>query len=177
MVVGLSGYAGAGKSTAAQALVDKGWHLAKFAEGVRRAALAIDPYVSSFPSRRLSGVVNDHGWEKAKETVEVRRILQVVGTEAGRAIHGEECWNQYFLRNLPACRDVVVDDVRFQNEVDLIHSLGGVVFRVIRPGTAPGDHATENQELEFDDVLPNNGMLGELRVLTRIRVAGWSGKG
>lgn len=46
---------------------------------------------------------------------------------------------------LSACQnDVVIEDVRFENEAALIRELGGVVVHILRPGMAADDtHASE----------------------------------
>jgi len=60
---------------------------------------------------------------------------------------------------------VVIADVRFGNELDVIHSLGGVVVKVVRPSLNNGDcHASEKtiDELNGDYEIINDGSLEEL---------------
>ena len=58
-------------------------------------------------------------------------------------------------------KDVVIDDVRFQNEVDMIHSLGGIVINLHNSldnntslsnnlNTLTSTHSSENQKLTFN---------------------------
>jgi len=118
-VIGLCGYAGSGKDTAAQALVDIGWQRVSFADPIREIALAIDPivyvgqgwlskwtswYVKVLPNwirRRiwvepfvlhLRAFVCYHGWDEAKKHREVRNLLQRIGTEVGREMIDENIW-------------------------------------------------------------------------------------
>ena len=52
-------------------------------------------------------------------------------------------------------KDVVIDDVRFQNEVDMIHSLGGIVINLRNDldntlNNSTSTHSSENQKLTFN---------------------------
>lgn len=52
-------------------------------------------------------------------------------------------------------KDVVIDDVRFQNEVDMIHSLGGIVINLRNDSNntlnnSTSTHSSENQKLTFN---------------------------
>ena len=50
-------------------------------------------------------------------------------------------------------KDVVIDDVRFQNEVDMIHSLGGIVINLhndLNNINSTSSHPSENQKLTFN---------------------------
>jgi hypothetical protein len=105
-------------------------------------ALSIDPLIPSVERIhvRLSTLIRDVGWEYAKDTYpEVRRILQHTGqtvreyddefwlTAMRRKLNNAEAWN------LP----VVVSDVRYPNEADMLRSRGFRLVRIIRPtGTA-----------------------------------------
>ena len=52
-------------------------------------------------------------------------------------------------------KDVVIDDVRFQNEVDMIHSLGGIIINLRNNldntlTNSTSTHSSENQKLTFN---------------------------
>ena len=63
-----------------------------------------------------------------------RKALQTLGTEWGRRNISKSLWLDIWKQRIAAgsAINVVADDVRFQNEVDAIHALDGVVVR-IRP--------------------------------------------
>lgn len=59
----------------------------------------------------------------------------------------------------------VVSDVRFQNEIDRIHELGGIIIKVNRPSISNSDaHESEKNidTLEADYVISNDGTKEEL---------------
>lgn len=162
-LVGLAGRARSGKDTVGNALVEGyGFRRFAFADKVKQAALALDPLIGTFTGvpggtirgpavpHRLSQVVKSVGMDDAKMTVpEVRRILQYMGTEAGREIHGVNLWTEAIWKDLyGSAQPTVITDVRFPNEVDFIRNMGGVVVRLTREsqGLATGNtHASEAQ--------------------------------
>ena len=177
-LVGLTGKAGSGKDTAAQGLTDH--HMMKFAEGVYNGVWELNPWVPygenpktyTCKVERLQGIVTQIGWDKAKENQEVRRFLQAYGTEAGRDIHGPDCWVNAWKRRLAeqdktwGARNVVVTDVRFPNEADAIKELGGVVIEIMGPPRRGGVDSTHASEAGIgrraDMTLVNEGSVEEL---------------
>ena len=75
-----------------------------------------------------------------------RHIMQTLGTEWGRKLIGDDIWLEVMLNRIRTTRSktIIIDDCRFENEADLVHSLGGVVVQIERPGiTYGGGHASE----------------------------------
>ena len=64
-----------------------------------------------------------------------RILMQTLGTEWGRNL-SPGCWLNVWRSQLPANGLVLVPDVRFENEVDVIRSMGGRIIHVIRRQTA-----------------------------------------
>ncbi len=60
-------------------------------------------------------------------------------------------------------KHVLVDDVRFVNELEVIRQNGGHFIRVVRPGfNGANNHSSENSLDGYDDwdlVIDNNGSL------------------
>ena len=88
-VIGLAGKIGSGKTTLADALVERGWIKLSYADGVRELALKLNPIIDQYGGGTwdeppytiydpLCKVVEEWGWSEAKRHPEVRRILQVV---------------------------------------------------------------------------------------------------
>jgi hypothetical protein len=176
---GISGYSRTGKDTFAAALVEgRGFQQRSFAEPLRQMLLAQDPFVRG--EIRLSVLIKLIGWEEAKDFYpEVRRLLQALGTEAGRKILGESIWVDTAMREVDdqlnrfenewmtfEAPHFVFSDVRFHNEAEAIKARGGIIIRLERDGvTALNGHATETamDDWSFDYVVQNNGTVSDLR--------------
>ena len=168
MLIGFTGPPGWGKDTAADHLVKAhGFVRVAFADTIRQVALTIDPYVHFF---RLSDVINLIGWDRAKRQPEVRRLLQVIGTEAGRDVHGIDVWVDRTFDAISALahdQPVVITDVRFDNEARRLRTFGGRLVRVRRQtdnhDAVLGHRSeTESAKLNSDHYLPNDGSITEL---------------
>lgn len=155
LVIGFCGAIGAGKTTAAQHLVDRhGLERVRFAGPLKSMMRAlglsereIDGDLKETPSALLCGRTPRHA-------------MQTLGTEWGRDLVAPDLWISVWRRQaIAACSrgGVVADDVRFPNEVAAIRALGGIVVRVDRPGTATSGHASELQPLVPDMAIANDG--------------------
>lgn len=177
MLIGLCGYAGAGKDTAAQVLIDEFFfQRIAFADPIKGALLALDPFVpgnteGSFT--RLSEFQKDQDWAQVKEYPEVRRLMQIIGTEVGRNLFDPDIWVKLAEAKLLSTMSVghtVITDVRFPNEARLIKKHRGVLVRVSRPGFGPvnehvSDRASENWT--YDHQLVNEGDISALHEKAR----------
>lgn len=182
MLIGFLGGAGSGKDTAAEALVAAGWRRVAFADPVRQMALAIDPYVLADGEPVLLGdLVASVGWDEAKRHPDVRRILQRVGTEAGRGVIGDNVWTMLASRAIAAAKGegqdrIVITDVRFPNEADFIRNKGGLLIKIERPDLAPlNGHASEIGQyvIKPDAIIVNDSTIDDLRRTTLTVVADW----
>lgn len=151
-IVGIVGYAQHGKDSVGRILVEEyGFTRYAFADQLKSMAFTLNPIVQTyvFPKHpeRLQTLVSLLGWDKAKEIAEVRRFLQVLGTEAVRNHLGEDAWIESLSKRLhddgvfgitadgvdtdPDAK-VVITDVRFPNEAAWVRRVGGVLWRVRR---------------------------------------------
>lgn len=185
MIIGLVGRKQHGKSTVANHLVEQhGFIQLNFADALRDVVRTLNPYVrmehDTDPTldtgeyRRYNALLNDYGYERAKAFPEVRRLLQVLGTEVGRDIIGLNIWVDIVLNRVATIYldstiepDIVIADVRFENEIDAVKQLHGKVIRVTRPGY--GGTADPHVSEKFADLLPvdativNESSLGVLK--------------
>lgn len=177
-VVGLSGYARAGKDTAAAWYVkNHGYTRMSFADPIRTALETINPKVmvagignmTIKQSLHLSGRTGQNGWEFLKENGEdIRGMLQRLGTEVGREMFGMDFWVDYALDSAPDGAKIVFADCRFPNEADAIRRLGGKIIRVNRDGvSAVNAHVSETalDDYAFDVTIENNGTVEDLHEL------------
>ena len=165
--LGFTGYAGSGKDTAAQGLIDIGWKRRAFADPLRTGLIGCDPWIDVGFGKfeRLSSVIERLGWDVAKRThPEVRRLQQTYGTEGGRHVHGTDCWLKASRATLIPGVDYVYTDVRFPNEVEYIHQMGGCVVRIDRTGVeAVNSHVSDDIGGLFADfIIVNDGTVEEL---------------
>lgn len=90
------------------------------------------------------------------DTATVRRILQSHGMLRRTQTPGY--WDDKMLASLDAMRGngvscVVVDDVRFLSEVDLLRKAGAAVYRIEPyPGWEPGPNALHESETALDNI-------------------------
>lgn len=171
MLLGLCGYAGCGKDTAAQVLIDE-FHFQRvaFADPIKQALLALDPYVPGEDGSfvRLSDFSEGQEWSAVKEDPEVRRLMQIIGTEVGRNLFDPDIWVKLAEAKLASTLSVghtVVTDVRFPNEARLIRKQGGQLVRITRPDFGPvnehvSDRASENWT--YDHQIENDGDIDQL---------------
>lgn len=178
-LIGLTGLAGAGKDEAAKALIADGWVRDAFADRMRKAMLDLDPWLVEWDGHpvRLSQIIAEEGWDQAKRNYpEVRRLLQRFGTEAGRDIHGVNCWVNALFRDWSNETWLVITDCRFDNEAQAVRERGGIVVRIERPGLErlPGGHASEAGVADelVDYVIDNDGTVSQLHARIR-EIAGW----
>ena len=172
MIVGLCGRAGAGKDSVAGVLVDRfGFSSYSLAAEIKSCLVDLDPFIpiNNRPVR-LSELLLDSSLEVLKRSYpEVRRLLQVLGAEVVRA-RVESFWVDRIEDRLLVERPerVVITDVRFENEIEWVRYLGGMVFCVERDGVHD-EHAgaKHSSELGVDDrfvdsVINNSGSLEDL---------------
>ena len=141
ILIGLSGHAGAGKDTAARYLVSRyGFVQAAFADPIRdMAALLLEQVGVSDAHLR-------HRVFKERPLPELgfspRALMQVLGTEVGRAL-SPALWVRHLELRLGLQRQgavvhdrIVISDVRFPNEAYWVRAKGGTVVRLNRPQAA-----------------------------------------
>jgi len=137
MIIGLVGFIGSGKGTVGDLLVEQGFIKDSFAKPLKDAVAVM----FGWPRELLEGDTevsrswrekSDSYWsEKFGYEFTPRLALQLMGTEAGRNVFHQDLW-VISLLNRAKNKDVVVTDVRFQNEIKYIQDNNGVVVRVKR---------------------------------------------
>lgn len=140
MIVGLLGFIGSGKGTAGDILKDMGFTPVSFAKGVKD----VTAQMFGWPRHLLEGDTEksrewreqpDEFWSKefGKEFTP-RYALQLMGTEVGRDVFHKDFWvislKRYMLQNQE--QNYVITDVRFQNEIQFVHDMGGCLIEIQR---------------------------------------------
>jgi len=138
-VVGLSGLAGSGKTTAALYLEKKYGikrrHIAEPLRAMLAVLLQANGMTSSEITRYLEGDLKEREIPCLGVTSRYAQIT--IGTEWGRRLIGEDIWANTWARGIRLDESVMNDSVRFPNEEHAIRRLGGVTIMIKRPGTRP----------------------------------------
>lgn len=170
MLIGICGAAGSGKDEVASVLIEEfGYIRNKFADPLYEMAAAMTGYtVSQLQDRRLKE--KPIGWLDGKTP---RQLLQTLGTDWGREMVCSDVWirsvQKRVERALEDGRFSVITDLRFDNEADWIHKMGGEVWQVCREVPREvaclADHKSEAgiASQHVDRVVVNAGTLDDLR--------------
>lgn len=172
-LLGITGKARAGKDTAAlYFLRHHGYCRAAFAEPLKdmAAALTMDP---------LGYFHHDEFKEQEVPWLGMtrRRVMQIIGNDALKPHFGNDIWSRHMEQRLDGElaeeHGVVISDVRFDAEAQMITRRGGFILEIRRDGAAlTGDaaaHASEqgiNPDI-IDFSVDNDGTLGELHAELR----------
>lgn len=179
-LIGLGGKLRAGKDAVGDYLEEHhGYTKLGMSDALNEALLALNPYIPLVElggqSVRYRDLHDRVGYVEAKKHPEVRRLLQILGTEVGREMIDPDVWVNIAVRRITELRQagvpVVITAVRFPNEVEMIRRLGGTTVWIERPTEARTDaqgdiltHASETSVSEelFDTVIHNDSTLDRL---------------
>jgi hypothetical protein len=201
MLIAVTGYKNSGKNAVCNVLEQEyGFKITGMADALKEQMYILNPIIHAIIRTEFDGggpdyfegnkhvevvrlreIIAEDGWDEAKEKYpEIRRLLQIGGTEAGRNIFGENIWPETWYKRtkvwLKQGYDVCVSDMRFLNEAAFVRELGGYVWRVQRSGCVAGLHASESEldKIEPDQVINNDSALADLVPLVRhLRAAAW----
>lgn len=141
MIIGIFGYAGAGKDTAADALP---FTKIAFADPLRTACAALFNLKMPVPpdEKTIPGPVG----------VSYRRAMQVMGTDVVRdqfsslfpelSHEGKDHWVELLFKRINPDENYVITDVRFLNEAAAVVQNGGLLVYIKR-GPSSDSHPSE----------------------------------
>ena len=142
MIIGIVGFIGSGKGTVGDILETQGFIKDSFARPLKDAVSII----FGWPRELLEGDTEvSRQWREQKDPFwsekfgydfTPRMALQLMGTEAGRDVFHSDIW-VISLLNRAKGRNIVVTDVRFQNEINYIQAHMGIILRVKRGPEPP----------------------------------------
>lgn len=169
-----------GKSTVASYLNGMGYRCLPFAAPIKEMTRTFLTQMGYSATDALELTEGDRKEQRLQGLgVTARHLMQTLGTEWGRSCVTPEvwltCWRRAAVDNLNRGVDVVVDDIRFPNEADLVRSLGGELWCIERSEaqrTTP--HASEgglDDYPTFDRRIANNNSLLSLHGQVRTIVA------
>jgi hypothetical protein len=163
MIIGISGYKGSGKDTAASELIyNYGFIKCSFAKPLKE----IVSKLFKIDMDILDGIYNRD--ERERRSVDLfnyspRELLQIVGTTLRDSIN-KDIWVKAATDEALMYDNVVFTDVRFPNEVEFIKKYGQV-YRIVRPGFMGDTHESETalDNYEFDKIISNDGNEQDLK--------------
>ncbi len=147
-LIGIAGPARAGKDTLCSYMLDNLdgiWLRSSFADPLKEMLRAIGVDCSDEAKAVVS---DDYG-------VTPRHMMQTLGTEWGRNLIDGDIWVKAFAR-LNAGKCVIVPDVRFENEANLVRE-HGVLIHLVGRGGIEGNHVSESAiEFKAGDIVIDN---------------------
>jgi len=165
MIIGLAGKAGAGKDYIAKHI------LVPYIEQKQKKSLIIS-FADQLKINCIMDGYTTYDNVYTRKTAMSRHTLQQYGTERGRDVVSKTIWIDYlnyWTRVLASKNDIdvfIVPDVRFENEVEWIHSQGGVVMRVVSPerthermcyeSSGTNSNANHVSETQLDTIMLDN---------------------
>lgn len=178
VLIGLMGGKGSGKTTGAAYLVNNYNYCKKsFAGCLKKACQCL----FMLTREQLYGEQEDkENSDPRWFNCSARKIVKFIGTdllrdnmhrlipELGKDIfvHRFTLWYEEKIKNDPEI-NVVVDDVRFENENECIKKFGGIIIKIERSSSDGQDmhpSETELNNLPYDFLIENNGTKEELHM-------------
>lgn len=140
-IIGICGLAGAGKDTVGDIIVDNlpNWEKMSFASHLKDVASLLFGFdrkmlAGETPEDRAIREQPDKFWsEKMGKDFTPRYALQFLGTNLLRNQLHENIWVDCLERKiLNSDKNIVITDVRFPNEIEMIKRIGGEIWRIER---------------------------------------------
>lgn len=118
---------------------------------------------------KLSEALKYISLEDLKLATNVRELLQRFGTEVGRDMFGQDFWIKQLFYEIGYENhfNVVITDVRFDNEAKAILDNGGIVINIVAKNSDDEDtHISEKgvSDYLFNDTIHNDGTLDDLEI-------------
>lgn len=173
VLIGIVGIKRSGKDTMADYIInntDKQFIKYSFADPIKELC------------RMLFGFNQEQLYGDQKEEVDEnwgvtpRKVFQVIGTDLFRDTLPEKCKELSYLKNTfwikqfeiwyekNREKNIIISDIRFQNELDVIKKMGGIIIYVIKKSSVTDSHISEQMKVNTDDcdiVIGNDGTLEE----------------
>jgi hypothetical protein len=173
MIIGIHGFKQSGKDTLADLLVkDFGFEKIAFADKLKNALNVI----FNVPSEDLWGSDNDKQklttveWDSLKgltkkdrfneKYLNIRELMQIFATEVCRS-HIPGIWYEFL--KIEEGKNVVISDLRFENEALFLRSKNAYLVKVKRNDISSSDHLSEKgiDDKFMDKIFHNNKTLEE----------------
>lgn len=160
MIIGLCGYKGTGKSTAAEYLENEyGFVRVNFKDGL------VQEITERFPIL-LEELKKTYTLSSIEDLFRIkpplmRALMQEYGTDVRRK-DDPDYWVKQWVAKVESTKvNIVTDDVRFFNELAAMGDLNGLLVRITRPDvTSGGEHQSEKEQESFIEDFTIEGVPG-----------------
>lgn len=154
LLIGITGKKGVGKDTVADFLVDTyAYNKYAFADPLKRGCMEM--FGLNYDQVYETKEVLDEYWG-----ITPRYILQTIGTDLVRENFDKNFWVLRLEKDIKKkilSNNIVISDVRFQNEVDMIRKYNGIIIKVERETHYVDVHISEKGLDDYDYLIFNNG--------------------
>ena len=161
-IIGIVGLAGSGKDTTGDFLVNNydNWEKMSFANHLKDVVSLLFGFdrkmlAGETPEDRAIREQPDKFWsEKMGKDFTPRFALQFLGTNLLRNQLHQNIWVDCLEKKImESDKNIVITDVRFPNEIDMIKSIGGEIWRVERPELPTWFRKVESWQINGTDNL------------------------
>jgi dephospho-CoA kinase len=157
-IVGIIGAANSGKGTAAKIFKDKGFTEFSFADSVKDSVASIFGFDRKLlqgdtkKSREFREEENLYWSKKLGYRVTPRSLLAEFSTDIMRNKFHKDIWVDSLEKKLIGNKEnIVISDVRFLNEANMLKNLGATLILAVRPNYLTADHLDVFQQLKDKD--------------------------
>lgn len=169
-LIGLTGLAGSGKDTVRNILQEQhGFNGLAFADPIRDMLQVLLHHCGASVQYMATRELKEQPIPELGFSY--RHLAQALGTEWGRSL-SPTFWIRVAEASINATRSAtfddcawVISDVRFAEEADWVRAQGGVIWRVLRPGTAlVRQHISEAgaHTIDYDACVLNSRTIDDL---------------
>ena len=116
---------------------------------------------------KFSRKIKDGTIDVRANMLSIRQLLQYWGTDVMRRYLGDQLWCLATLK-LTDFYDLIISDLRFKVEADIVQERNGTLIYIDRPGCEVGNHQSEKEAFELyqsgrcDYIIHNTGTLKDL---------------
>ena len=174
-LIALTGVASSGKTTVAKELARFGYTRTKFSQTLKNMLLQIPGVTEEMTEGNQKELPQNIFDGKSP-----REVMQTLGTEWGRELVTNKIWLDSWERSVEGLSNVVVEDLRFPNEANLVRKLGGEIWSIQRKGYESDGHKSETEMVNIkpDILIHNDGDINSLHDMLKSLLGkfDWSGE-